>query len=135
MTASCGSITPRKFLHATDRSDMTRFPEGDMTHWNAAREGASDGRLRAQQTGAATRRGSAALALTAGLLEGLGAGERSSDITGALVDAAPDPALRSFWTAPGLELALGTVDKGRLTSFGFSRSTLAPSSVRQGRQR
>ena len=52
-----------------------------------------------------------ALALAAGLLEVRGAGERSSDITSTLVDAARNPALRCFWTAPGLKLALGTVEQ------------------------
>src|SRR5690242_1037625 len=50
-----------------------------------------------------------ALALTARLLEGIGASERSSDITSVLVDAARDPALRCFWTAAGFEIALCTI--------------------------
>src|ERR1700746_2522727 len=45
-----------------------------------------------------------ALALATRLLEGIGASERSGDITSALIDATRDPTLRCFWTASGFEI-------------------------------
>jgi hypothetical protein len=50
-----------------------------------------------------------ALALATRLLEGIGASERSGDVTSALIDAARDPTLRCFWTASGFEIALYAV--------------------------
>src|SRR5262249_16904358 len=50
-----------------------------------------------------------ALAFSARLLEGFGANPRPRDISGALIDAAGDPAKRSLGTAPGIAKARGTI--------------------------
>ena len=70
-----------------------------------------------------------ALALATRLLEGIGAGERSGDITSALIDVARDPALRCFWTASGFEIALCTVQHTAAIEDGIS--DIDPSGSRQ----
>ena len=52
-----------------------------------------------------------ALTLASRLLEGFGADPRPRDVSGALIDAAGDPAKRSFGTAPGFERARGAIPR------------------------
>ena len=52
-----------------------------------------------------------AFAVVSRLLEGFGTGERSSDVAGALVDAAGNLADRCLWTASGFEWARGAVSR------------------------
>jgi FixJ family two-component response regulator len=52
-----------------------------------------------------------ALASMPGLLKGVRPGMRPSNLAGALVDAARDSAKRCFRTAPGLEVAGGTIEE------------------------